>query len=86
MNELSNHDHSRFLTRTNHIVGRVAQLGSKAAEEGINLGSDAGGSGSSDDLGEEHRTVYYGDEAGVCGLPIRTAAGPIHGDRKTENL
>ena len=37
MNELSNHDHSRFLTRTNHIVGRVAQLGSKAAEEGINL-------------------------------------------------
>ncbi len=27
MNELSNHDHSRFLTRTNHIVGRVAQLG-----------------------------------------------------------
>ena len=33
MNELSNHDHSRFLTRTNHILGRVAQLGSKAAEE-----------------------------------------------------
>ncbi len=26
MNELSNHDHSRFLTRTNHRVGRVAQL------------------------------------------------------------
>ena len=24
MNELSNHDHSRFLTRTNHRVGRVA--------------------------------------------------------------
>lgn len=24
MNELSNHDHSRFLTRTNHKVGRVA--------------------------------------------------------------
>ena len=67
MNELSNHDHSRFLTRTNHIVGRVAQLGSKAAEEGINLavmreavavqmtwvGAPTG---------------YYGDEAGVCGF------------------
>ncbi len=67
MNELSNHDHSRFLTRTNHIVGRVAQLGSKAAEEGINyavmreavvmqmtwVGAP---------------TVYYGDEAGVCGF------------------
>ena len=36
MNELSNHDHSRFLTRTNHIVGRVEHLGSRAAEEGVN--------------------------------------------------
>ena len=26
MNELSNHDHSRFLTRTNHMVGRVEHL------------------------------------------------------------
>ena len=34
MNQLSNHDHSRFLTRTNHKVGRVGQLGSRAAEEG----------------------------------------------------
>ena len=67
MNELSNHDHSRFLTRTNHIVGRVAQLGSKAAEEGINLAV----------LREAVAvqmtwvgapTVYYGDEAGVCGF------------------
>ena len=29
MNQLSNHDHSRFLTRTNHKVGRVGQLGSQ---------------------------------------------------------
>ena len=67
MNELSNHDHSRFLTRTNHIVGRVAQLGSKAAEEGINLAV----------MREAVAvqltwvgapTVYYGDEAGVCGF------------------
>ena len=27
MNELSNHDHSRFLTRTNHRVGRVSTGG-----------------------------------------------------------
>ncbi|MEJ8735526.1 MULTISPECIES: glycoside hydrolase family 13 protein [Mediterraneibacter] len=67
MNQLSNHDHSRFLTRTNHIVGRVENLGTKAAEEGINTavmreavvvqmtwpGAPA---------------VYYGDEAGVCGF------------------
>ena len=37
MNELSNHDHSRFLTRTNHKVGRVSQHGTKGAEEGVNL-------------------------------------------------
>ena len=37
MNQLSNHDHSRFLTRTNHKVGRVGQLGSRAAEEGVSL-------------------------------------------------
>ena len=33
MNELSNHDHSRFLTRTNHHVGRVNHLGSDAASQ-----------------------------------------------------
>ena len=35
MNELSNHDHSRFLTRTNHKVGRVESLGHAAASEGV---------------------------------------------------
>ena len=66
MNELSNHDHSRFLTRTNHVVGRTAILGPKAAEEGVNMAV----------LREAvvfqmtwpgAPTVYYGDEAGVCG-------------------
>ena len=66
MNELSNHDHSRFLTRTNHKVGRVENLGSRAAEEGINkavfreavvIQMTWPGA----------PTIYYGDEAGVCG-------------------
>jgi len=67
MNELSNHDHSRFLTRTNHMVGRVEQLGPQAANEYVNLG-----------IMREAvvmqmtwvgaPTVYYGDEAGVCGF------------------
>jgi alpha-glucosidase len=35
MNELSNHDHSRFLTRTNRKVGRTAYLGPEAANEGV---------------------------------------------------
>ena len=37
MNELSNHDHSRFLTRTNHRVGRVQELGAEAANENVNV-------------------------------------------------
>ena len=67
MNELSNHDHSRFLTRTNHMVGRVETLGPEAAGEYVNLAV----------MREAvviqmtwvgAPTVYYGDEAGVCGF------------------
>lgn len=67
MNELSNHDHSRFLTRTNHCVGRIDSKGPQAAENGVNkavfreavvmqmtwMGAP---------------TIYYGDEAGLCGF------------------
>lgn len=67
MNEISNHDHSRFLTRTNRMVGRVSHLGYEAAERYVDesvmreavviqmtwIGAP---------------TVYYGDEAGVCGF------------------
>ncbi|MCR5295688.1 MAG: glycoside hydrolase family 13 protein [Lachnospiraceae bacterium] len=67
MNELDNHDHSRFLTRTNQMVGRVGYLGSEAAGRGIRpyilreavviqmtfIGAP---------------TLYYGDEAGVVGF------------------
>ena len=67
MNELSNHDHSRFLTRTNHTVGRLDKLGSEAADKGVNKavmreavlfqmtwpGAPA---------------IYYGDEAGLAGF------------------
>ena len=67
MNQLSNHDHSRFLTRTNHWVGRVQNLGPEAANQNINpavmreavvmqmtwIGAP---------------TLYYGDEAGLCGF------------------
>ena len=67
MNELSNHDHSRFLTRTNHVVGRTNNKGPQAAEQNVNkavfreavvmqmtwMGAP---------------TIYYGDEAGLCGF------------------
>lgn len=67
MNELSNHDHSRFLTRTNRKVGRVHTLGSHMAEEGINKAVFRSAvvmqmtwTGAP--------TIYYGDEAGLCGF------------------
>ena len=66
MNELSNHDHSRFLTRTNRKVGRLVSVGAEAASEDLNYG-----------VFREAvlvqmtwpgaPTLYYGDEAGVCG-------------------
>lgn len=66
MNELDNHDHSRFLTRTNRTVGRLASRGAAAAGEGVDYGI--------------YRqavvvqmtwpgapTLYYGDETGLPG-------------------
>ena len=66
VNQLSNHDHSRFLTRTNRTPGRLATSGAAAASEGIDVrvmklavlmqmtwpGCP---------------TLYYGDEAGQVG-------------------
>ena len=67
MNELSNHDHSRFLTRTNRRVGRISYAGAEAASQNINPAVMREGvvvqmtwPGAP--------TVYYGDEAGVCGF------------------
>ncbi|MDE7380195.1 MAG: glycoside hydrolase family 13 protein [Clostridia bacterium] len=66
INQLSNHDHSRFLTRTNGKVGTLKSLGGDAAGEGVDkrvlylavliqmtwVGSP---------------TLYYGDEVGLVG-------------------
>lgn len=67
MNELSNHDHSRFLTRTNHKVGRTNTMGPEAANQGVNKAvfreavvMQMTWTGAP--------TIYYGDEAGVCGF------------------
>ncbi len=66
MNQLSNHDHSRFMTRTNKTVGRLATMGAAAASNGIQP--------------QIYRlaamiqmtwpgapTIFYGDEVGLCG-------------------
>lgn len=66
MNQLSNHDHSRFLTRTNQVVGRIGTAGPEKAGENVKpcvlreavvIQMTWPGA----------PTVYYGDEAGVCG-------------------
>ena len=67
MNELSNHDHSRFLTRTSQKVGRCDNMLRDSAETGINKAV----------MREAvvvqmtwpgAPTIYYGDEAGGCGF------------------
>ncbi len=67
MNQISNHDHSRFMTRTSHKVGRTNTLGPEAANHGNNpavfreavvIQMTWPGA----------PTLYYGDEAGVCGF------------------
>lgn len=66
MNQLSNHDHSRFMTRTNRQVGRLHTVGADRANHGINKNVfmeavvfQMTWPGAP--------TLYYGDEAGVCG-------------------
>lgn len=67
MNELDNHDHSRFLTRTNHKVGRVAELGSEAAGEDV-VPSVLKLAALIQMTWPGAPTIYYGDEAGVVGF------------------
>lgn len=66
MNELSNHDHSRFMTRTNKRVGRLNTVGSDAAgqclrkeifREAVVVQMTWPGA----------PTIYYADEAGQVG-------------------
>lgn len=66
MNELSNHDHSRFLTRTNGVVGRLQNKGGKAAEEGVKLSVFRQAVVMQITL-QGCPTIYYGDEVGLCG-------------------
>ncbi len=67
MNELSNHDHSRFLTRTNHKVGRIQYLSPDDAYQGINKAVFAEAV-VFQMFWPGAPTLYYGDEAGLCGF------------------
>lgn len=85
MNELDNHDHSRFLTRTNRVVGRVQDLGPEAAEKDVDKAV----------LREAvvmqmtwpgAPTVYYGDEAGLCGFTDPDDRRPFPWGREDREL
>lgn len=83
LTQLSNHDHSRWMTRTNRKTGRLSNLGYKAAEEGINIDvfkmgmimlfSLPGSPG-----------LYYGDEIGLCGWHDPDNRRPMRWERLTE--
>ena len=85
MNELSNHDHSRFMTRTNGRPGRLHTAGSAAASEGIRP-----------DVFREavviqmtwpgSPTIYYGDEAGVVGWTDPDSRRTYPWDRENRGL
>lgn len=67
MNELSNHDNSRFLTRTNHVIGRLGNTETSMADIDVNKAvmreavvMQMTWPGSP--------VIYYGDEAGLCGF------------------
>lgn len=66
MNELSNHDHSRFLTRTNSQVGRTNSRGPESANQGIDKAVFRQGV-MIQMMWPGAPTIYYGDEAGLCG-------------------
>ncbi|MCL2372039.1 MAG: glycoside hydrolase family 13 protein [Defluviitaleaceae bacterium] len=85
MNQLSNHDHSRFLTRTSSNTGRLHTVGSRAAEIGVkkNIMMEAvvfqmtwpGAP-----------TIYYGDEAGAMGWTDPDNRRPFPWGREDETL
>jgi alpha-glucosidase len=85
MNELSNHDHSRFMTRTNGRAARLRDAGSDAAAEGIQPA-----------VYREAAviqmtwpgapTIYYGDEAGLVGFTDPDNRRPYPWGREDQGL
>ncbi len=85
MNQLSNHDHSRFLTRTNRKVGRLHTVGKEAADmdtdmavmfEAIVFQMTWVGA----------PTLYYGDEIGMKGWTDPDNRRPFEWDNIDENI
>ncbi len=85
LNQLDNHDHSRFLTRTNGTTGRVSELGFEAA--GINTDKcvlEAAAAFMYFWPGSPG--IYYGDEAGLCGFTDPDNRRPFPWGNEDESL
>lgn len=85
MNQLSNHDHSRFLTRTNRKTGRLHTSGTFEADTGVNIG-----------IMKEAitfqmtwpgaPTIYYGDEIGMTGWTDPDNRRPFRWDDMNDDI
>ena len=85
MNQLSNHDHSRFLTRTNRKTGRLHTSGTFEADTGVNIG-----------IMKEAitfqmtwpgaPTIYYGDEIGMTGWTDPDNRRPFRCDDMNDDI
>ena len=85
MNQLSNHDHSRFLTRTNHTTGRISDFTFDAASEDVDSAV----------MREAvifqmtwpgAPTLYYGDEAGLTGFTDPDSRRPYPWGREDRRM
>ncbi len=85
MNQLSNHDHSRFLTRTNSMTGRLHTVGKRLADSDTNMAimfeaivlqlTWVGAP-----------TLYYGDEIGMKGWTDPDNRRPFEWDNIDYNV
>ncbi len=85
MNELSNHDHSRFMTRTNGRTARLRDAGSAAASEGV-LPAVYREAAVIQMTWPGAPTIYYGDEAGLAGWTDPDNRRPYPWGREDQGL
>jgi alpha-glucosidase len=85
MNQLSNHDHSRFLTRTNGTAGRLHTKGARAAEQGVDKGIMMAAV-VFQMTWQGAPTLYYGDEAGLAGWTDPDCRRPYPWGREDASL
>lgn len=84
LNQLSNHDHSRWMTRTNQKVGRLGQQTHEDAENGVDLDVFKIGLVMMFTL-PGSPGLFYGDEIGMAGWTDPDNRRPFPWDKETEN-